>query len=80
MYKGGVYQHVPMVKTGSASEVIFTGDQTDVLGDQPVPEEAGGWHSVRILGWGVDRSYPNRPLKYWGKHIAEHIGNGCVPS
>ncbi|XP_041484086.1 uncharacterized peptidase C1-like protein F26E4.3 [Lytechinus variegatus] len=65
MYNGGVYRHIPMKSTASASNVVFTGDQTDVQGDGVFEEEQGGWHSVRILGWGVDRSYPNRPLKYW---------------
>lgn len=30
----------------------------------PSNYRASGWHSVRVLGWGVDRSQ-YRPLKYW---------------
>ncbi|XP_041484248.1 tubulointerstitial nephritis antigen-like [Lytechinus variegatus] len=35
----------------------FTASQTDTA--------QAGWHSVKIVGWGVDRSIPNNPIKYW---------------
>ncbi|XP_072170290.1 uncharacterized peptidase C1-like protein F26E4.3 [Diadema setosum] len=63
MYRGGVYRHIAMKAT--PTDVKFSTDQSAVQGDGVFEDEEGGWHSVRILGWGVDRSYANRPLKYW---------------
>ncbi|XP_071835840.1 uncharacterized peptidase C1-like protein F26E4.3 [Apostichopus japonicus] len=60
-----------LYKSGVYKYTGLTNDTDNVAGD------AVGWHSLRILGWGVDKSNPSNHRKYWlcanswGKHWGE---------
>lgn len=48
-----------LYKSGVYKYTGLTNDTDNVAGD------AVGWHSLRILGWGVDKSNPSNHRKYW---------------
>lgn len=38
---------------------------TDLTKYEPDNYKRNGWHSVRILGWGIDKTNPSNERRYW---------------
>ncbi|XP_072045428.1 uncharacterized peptidase C1-like protein F26E4.3 [Amphiura filiformis] len=38
---------------------------TDLTKYEPEPYKRNGWHSVRIIGWGIDKKDPDNHKRYW---------------